>query len=57
MYLYARPYVIICPVCTNAMSITAHPFTAKCIEQSCRLYGRQYRVDLPLVKATEVTEP
>jgi len=55
MFLYARPWSVICPVCHSVMLNTQKPNVVKCVEPKCRLAGRTYLIDLPLIKATEVS--
>lgn len=56
MFLYARPYSIICPVCETTM--LAHGQSKYCCANTeCRMYHRWFEIQLPIIAARACPSP
>lgn len=56
MFLYARPYAVICPVCNCGM-LTADKERYSCRTESCRMFDRWFEVQLPILTAHACANP
>lgn len=50
MFLYARPFALICPVCTHVM-VAAEQTKYACADKECRMFSRWFDIQLPLITA------
>jgi hypothetical protein len=56
MFLYARPYAVICPVCDHVM-LTADKAKYACQTAGCRMNQRWFEVQLPILTAHACDNP
>lgn len=56
MFLYARPYAVICPVCEHVM-LSADKAKYSCMSPECRMFERWFEVQLPIITAHACADP
>ena len=56
MFLYARPWSVICPVCDGTM-ISLEKVKYACLTPTCRMFERWFEIQLPILTAHACTPP